>query len=624
MISSLEETSPSSDQSSPTLSSPDLTVTVRQQAATSACESLGALSPHHSPTNLTCPIKPTSKMEGIVESVPTFHGKRDGYEDPTEYLETIAFVVEEKYAEPGKAATVKRLVFRSRLRGEALTWYQRLESTVRGDWTRLSELFAAEYKLEPRSGPDPNHFFNQLYNLKQGKKPIAQYVAEAEDLYRKCPDALKAYMGNQFVAGIADDAKLDMVQLYLSQENEITFPLAKAAVVKAYTRIGRASPFDAGAMQPAPAKQEATQGEVNAELLDFFRGLRMAQPQISMSTQPMAHSYPQSQQPPPAGGYQRPQREGQANASRYPPGSLSDVICHNCMEHGHFSSSCPQPQVSFREKAINRAKAEEMQGQGRPAPMPQQPQAAPAAVAQQYQESSSPKGRGPLTECSGNVGRTSAPLPMTPAILRRGQSLDGWQQGSKVAMATKPKVRFDLQDESKSVADANVAPASKVVKLPSKATRQEARKAVQKVAERAVYGRPRNPGTVQEMPDEDPSEAQSGSEDKAPRERSTSLPPARIHASVEEVRDEQQSTPQPRGVNQEVMDIQMTDPEGSRRDTSAETWNPSPNAFIPKPTRHNTSKVPEVGRGVESIYTDPRAPRAQYGGPRETIAINMA
>ena len=83
------------------------------------------------------------------------------------------------------------------------------------------------------------------------------------------------------MTGFADDGKLDMVQLYLSQEREITFPLAKAAVVKAYSRIGRASPFDAGATQPAPAKQEVTQGEVNSELLSFFRGLRMAQPQIS-------------------------------------------------------------------------------------------------------------------------------------------------------------------------------------------------------------------------------------------------------------------------------------------------------------------------------------------------------
>ena len=95
-------------------------------------------------------------MNGIVDSVPTFHGKKDGYEDPTEYLETINFVVEEKYSEEAKALTVKR----SRLREDALSWYQRLAPAIRADWTLLSDEFATEYRLEPRNAPDPNQFFN--------------------------------------------------------------------------------------------------------------------------------------------------------------------------------------------------------------------------------------------------------------------------------------------------------------------------------------------------------------------------------------------------------------------------------------------------------------------------------
>ena len=101
------------------------------------------------------------------------------------------------------------LVFRLRLKDEAQSWYQRLEPTVRGNWTLLSNEFATEYRLEPRSAPDPNQFFNQLYNLKQGKNPISQYVQEAEDLFRKCPENLRTYIGTQFIAGIADEGKLD-------------------------------------------------------------------------------------------------------------------------------------------------------------------------------------------------------------------------------------------------------------------------------------------------------------------------------------------------------------------------------------------------------------------------------
>ena len=70
--------------------------------------------------------------------------------------------------------------------------------TVRSDWAKLSDEFSAEYRLELRAAVDANLFFTQLCNLKLGKKPIAQYTTEAEGLYRKCPEALKIYMGSQF------------------------------------------------------------------------------------------------------------------------------------------------------------------------------------------------------------------------------------------------------------------------------------------------------------------------------------------------------------------------------------------------------------------------------------------
>lgn len=63
-------------------------------------------------------------------------------------------------------------------------------------------------------------------------------------------------MEDQFIAGIANESKLDMLKHCLASEKEITFPLAKVAVIKAYSRIGRASPFNAVAGQPTPAKQE--------------------------------------------------------------------------------------------------------------------------------------------------------------------------------------------------------------------------------------------------------------------------------------------------------------------------------------------------------------------------------
>ena len=68
-------------------------------------------------------------MDGITESVLFFHGKKDGYEDSVEYLETINFVVEERYPE-ANAFFVKRMVLRGQLRDEALRWYQQYASKI--------------------------------------------------------------------------------------------------------------------------------------------------------------------------------------------------------------------------------------------------------------------------------------------------------------------------------------------------------------------------------------------------------------------------------------------------------------------------------------------------------------
>ena len=190
-------------------------------------------------------------------------------------MEAINFLVEEKYTEDGKALTVKRLVFRGRLKDEALRWYQRLDAATRSNWDELSNIFQAEYKLEARAEPDPDRYFNLLYNLAQGEKPIALYVQEAEDLYRKCPEALKDFMPRQFVAQLADESKLDIVQFYLATEREITFPEAKAAVVKAYSRIGRPSPFDVSEERSPHSKHKVSQNEVNTELVQLLRSLRM-------------------------------------------------------------------------------------------------------------------------------------------------------------------------------------------------------------------------------------------------------------------------------------------------------------------------------------------------------------
>ena len=60
-----------------------------------------------------------------------------------------------------------------------------------------------------------------------------------------------------------------------------------------------------------------------------------------------------------------------------------DVICHNCMQPGHFSNKCQELQVGYKEKEINRAKVEKMMESKQKT---EPPAAAPAAAVQPFEE----------------------------------------------------------------------------------------------------------------------------------------------------------------------------------------------------------------------------------------------
>ena len=47
-------------------------------------------------------------MDRIIDSVTLFHGRKDGFEDPSEYLESIGLAVDSQYDDPVKAAAIKR------------------------------------------------------------------------------------------------------------------------------------------------------------------------------------------------------------------------------------------------------------------------------------------------------------------------------------------------------------------------------------------------------------------------------------------------------------------------------------------------------------------------------------
>ena len=427
-------------------------------------------------------------------------------------------------------------------------------------------------------------------------------------------------MGNQFIAGITDDSKLDIVQLYLASESKITFPLAKAAVVKAFSRIGRASPFDTEKVGiSSSSKPDVSQSEINTELLEFFRSLRATQKQ-----QPVMNQYIQSVPPPQMSrGYQKPTQQDQVNYRGYPRPANPDLICHNCLGPGHYSTNCPDPPVGFKQRNINRAKVEEMKASSRTTPLPQQAPAA-AAIAQRFQEHLSPKAGSPLSDIQGNIGRTLNHLPITPVILRRGQTLESTPCYLNVAAAVTQKVRFEgiiNNKENEGHRDGMAAPANRVQKRPTRAEREQPRRDARRIAERVISnpselrGQPR----VEEVTDEMEAEATPSTEvgDQAgpvSRVIRLPLPPSlRPPPTVEEVEDEQLS-PQPQLTSEPQINVQAP--------PIVQFINP------PMPSLPQSSEPQrQLNRRravIEAYETSPTSPKHSYDGPKETIAINMA
>jgi hypothetical protein len=312
-------------------------------------------------------------MDTSKEQFPPFYGRKDGKEDPYEFVENVEFVVEERDYTEIRKATALRFTFRLHLREKAYEWYQKVIPDRKNNWKYLKADFLTEFRIMVVTTGDFNKYFSLVYNLKQRRSTIAQYVAEAEGLYEKCPADLRTYLGNQFIAGLADENKIDMVQVYLAEKTTITFPEVKEAVIKAYSRIGRASPFDI--MEDSKPTTVNTQTEVNREIMIFFKELRVQ----SQNFHARSETGPAYTKPLPIEGAK-------------PYSNLrGDFYCHNCTQPDHMSDSCPEPKVTYKQRMDNRRKIDELLTENTDG-------AASAASAQ-------PSAENPLGVISGNADR---------------------------------------------------------------------------------------------------------------------------------------------------------------------------------------------------------------------------
>lgn len=170
---------------------------------------------------------PNLRMSYKIDSLSFFVGSKDGGKDPVEFVVDVEAQIPMVNMEPLPRQS-KPCEFSSELT------YKRkdLKANVRSNWAELKSQFLVECKLTIRQDRDPNRLFNTVHKLKQNGSNIAVYVEEAQKMYKACSANLQPLLPNQFIAGLDNKSKIDIVHLYLNGKNPITFHEAKDAVIK--------------------------------------------------------------------------------------------------------------------------------------------------------------------------------------------------------------------------------------------------------------------------------------------------------------------------------------------------------------------------------------------------------
>ena len=244
-------------------------------------ESSQSLTPSSSPHS-SIQIR-TTMASSLHDLVPLFYGRdannKGRQQDPAEFIETLTFAIDgQVYANEIRKQTATRVIFRTRLEDKALLWYQELAADVQGNWQALETVFCARFALVPCKEVDQTWFLNLVLNLKQRSRNIVDYTREGDQLHVKCPEKFRDVLGHQFIMGLDDKGKVDLVQVYLgANKSTVTYTKAKQAVSKSYTRFGEPSPLDQ--LHDSPFSPPPT--PVQSELVALLQALRIPQPAIS-------------------------------------------------------------------------------------------------------------------------------------------------------------------------------------------------------------------------------------------------------------------------------------------------------------------------------------------------------
>lgn len=218
-----------------------------------------------------------------------------------------------------------------------------MAANVQGNWQALEAAFCARFALVPLKEVDQTWFLNLVLNLKQQGRSIVEYTREGDQLHAECPEKFQDVLGHQFIEGLNNKGKVDLVRVYLgADKSTVTYTKAKKVISKAYTRFGEPSPLDQlhdpqSSLPPTP---------VQSELVVLLQALKIPQPALPRDNTGYKSNHSGAN------------AQDQAGCSPFYLG----IHCHNCREEVHYSTSCTKPAVNGAQRKANRRAIDELQG----------------------------------------------------------------------------------------------------------------------------------------------------------------------------------------------------------------------------------------------------------------------
>lgn len=185
----------------------------------------------------------------MAADIKTFHGLRNGTEDPKEYIEDIEFFFEYNLVAKGREdyviggeERVFRILFRKNLCDNALKWYRQLASEIKLSWKLLKERFIEEYNAQTNVASI--RYTLEIVSLSQlPGENITAYLQRAEALHEQAP-ALDDIIGINFLKGMQDTSQKSPVNFECARARDYSFTYMKPIVKTVFDNGTQSSVFN--------------------------------------------------------------------------------------------------------------------------------------------------------------------------------------------------------------------------------------------------------------------------------------------------------------------------------------------------------------------------------------------